>query len=70
MARTNASTILKENNAKVSTHEFTYKLARSLCLPNVQCLYNSSNGIGVNQIMKIKRVLSIEKEVLPLENKE
>ena len=36
MARTNANTILKENNVKMSTHEFTYQLARALCLPSVQ----------------------------------
>ena len=70
MARTNANTILKENNVKMSTHEFTYQLARALCLPSVQHQYDSSNGIRVNQMMKIKRVLSINKEVCPIENKE
>ena len=69
-ARTNANTILKENNVKMSTHEFTYQLARALCLPSVQRRYDSSNGIRVNQMMKIKRVLSINKEVRPIENKE
>ena len=68
--RTNANTILKENNVKMSTHEFTYQLARALCLPSVQRRYDSSNGIRVNQMMKIKRVLSINKEVRPIENKE
>ena len=69
-ARTNAITILKENNVKMSTHEFTYQLARALCLPSVQCQYDSSNGIQVNQMMKIKQVLSINKEVYPIKNKE
>ena len=68
--RTNANTILKENNVKMSNHEFTYQLARGLCLPSVQHRYDSSNGIRVNQTMKIKRVLSINKEVRPIENKE
>ena len=35
-ARTNANRILKENNLKMSTHEFTYQLARALYLPSVQ----------------------------------
>ena len=69
-ARTNANTILKESNVKMSTREFTYQLARALCLPSVQLLYDSSNGIRVKQMMKIKRVLSINKEVCPIENKE
>ena len=69
-ARTNANTILKENNVKMSTHEFTYQLARALCLPSVQRRYDSSNGIRINQMMKIKRVLLINKEVRPIENKE
>ena len=68
--RTYANTILKENNLKMSTHEFTYQLARALCLPSVQHRYDSSNGIRVNQTMKIKQVLSINKEVRPIENKE
>ena len=70
MARTSANTILKENNVKMSTRKFTYQLARALCLPSVQRRYDSSNGIRVNQMMKIKRVLSINKEVRPIENKE
>ena len=43
--RTNANNILKENNVKMSTHEFTYQLARALCLPSVQRRYDSSNGM-------------------------
>ena len=35
-ARTNANITLKENNVKMSTHEFTYQLVRALCLPSVQ----------------------------------
>ena len=35
-ARTNANTILKENNMKMSTHQLIYELARALCLPSVQ----------------------------------
>ena len=66
-ARANANTILIESNVKMSTHEFTYQLARTLCLPSIQSLYDSSNGIRVKQI---KRVLSINKEVHPIENKE
>ena len=69
-ARTNAKTILKESNVKMSTQEFTYQLARALCLPSVQHRFDSSNGIRVNQMMKIKWVLSINKEVRPMENKE
>ena len=69
-ARTNANTILEEHNVKMSTHEFTYQLARALCLPSVQHRFDSSNGIRVNQMMKIKRVLSINKEVRSIENKE
>ena len=57
-------------NVKISTHEFTYQLARALCLPSVQHRFDSSNGIRVNQMMKIKRVLSINKEVRSIENKE
>ena len=48
MARTNANTLLKENILKMSTYEFTYQLARALCLPSVQRRYDSSNGIRVN----------------------
>ena len=50
--RTNANTILKESDVKMSTQEFTYQLARSLCLPSVQHRFDSSNGIRVNQMMK------------------
>ena len=35
-ARRNANTIWKENNVKMSTHQFIYELARALCLPIVQ----------------------------------
>ena len=69
-ARTNANTILKESNAKMSTHELTYQFARDLYLPSVQRRHDSSNGIRVDQIIKIKQVLSINKEVRPIENKE
>ena len=70
LARANPNTIFRENNIRMSTHEFTYQLATALCLPSVQCQYDLSNGIWVNQMMKIKRVLSINKEVGPIKNKE
>ena len=55
---------------KMSTHEVTYQPARALYLPSGQCRYDSSNGTQDNQMMKIKQVLSINKEVHPIENKE
>ena len=67
-ARTNANRILKENNLKMSTHEFTYQLARALYLPSVQRWYDSSNGIRVTQMIKIKQLLSINKKVHLIEN--
>ena len=45
MARANPNTIFRENNIRMSTHEFTYQLATALCLPSVQCQYDLSNGI-------------------------
>ena len=68
--RTNTNTIFKDNNVKISTQAFTYQLERTLCLPSVQRQYDLTNGIPVNQTMKIKWVLSITKEVHPIENKE
>ena len=62
-ARTNANTILADNKVKMSTHKFTYHLARALHRPSVQCQYNSTIGIRVNQMIKIKQYLSIKEEL-------
>ena len=59
-ARANANTILADNKIKMSTHEYTYQLARAFCLPSVQRRYDSAIGIRVNQMIKIKWVLSIK----------
>ena len=58
--RTNALTILRNNGITFISHEFTYQLARGLCLPSVQRRFDHWCALRVNQLQKIKRVLYIE----------
>ena len=48
--RTNANTILSHNNIKMTSLEFTYQLAKSLCIPNVHRWYNSIQPMVCEQI--------------------
>ena len=48
--RTNANTILSHNNIKMTSLEFIYQLAKSLCIPNVHRWYNSIQPMVCEQI--------------------
>ena len=59
-ARTNAKTILQDNNVKMSNFQFTYELGKALCLPLIKRRYESNNGLQIDVLQKMRRVLGIQ----------
>ena len=59
--RTNAKTILQESTAKLnmSNFEFTYALGKLLVLPQIERRYANPNGLQVDLMQYIRRVLGI-----------
>ena len=59
--RTNAKTILQESTAKlkISNFEFTYALGKLLVLPQIERRYASLNGLQIDLMQRIRRVLGI-----------
>ena len=60
--RTNAKTILGDNNIKVTDFEFTYELGKALVLPSIQQQSENPNGLQI-QILNIMRCVLIIQEV-------
>ena len=61
--RTNAKTILQDNDKPLSNFEFTYSIRKGLVLPVIQRRYASSNGLQIAVVHKMHRLLGI-KEVM------
>ena len=59
--RTNAKTILQESIAKlkISNFEFTYAFGKLLVLPQIERRYASLNGLQIDLMQRIRRVLGI-----------
>ena len=59
--RTNAKTILQESTAKLnmSNFEFTYALGKLLVLPQIERRYANPNGLQIDLMQCIRRVLGI-----------
>ena len=59
--RTNTKTILQESTAKLkmSNFEFTYALSNILVLPQIERRYANQNGIQIDLMQRIQRVLGI-----------
>ena len=59
--RTNAKTILSElqSPVKLSSFEFTYRLGKMLVLPNIDRRYSNSNGLTIDLVQSMRRVLGI-----------
>ena len=58
--RTNAKTILGDNNIKVTNFEFTYELGKTLVLPSIQRQFGNPNGLQIKILNKTRRVLNIQ----------
>ena len=58
--RTNAKTILTDNNVRLTNFELTYQLGKSLVLPNIHRRYDNPNGLQISIINRIRRVLNIK----------
>lgn len=59
--RTYARVLLEESNTpqKLTAFEFSYQLGKSLVLPNIQRHYENNNGLRIETIQKMRRVLGI-----------
>ena len=55
--RTNAKTIICDNDKNISNFEFTYQLGIALILPGIQRRYNNNNGLNISQLQKIREIL-------------
>ena len=58
--RTNAKTILRDNNIKVTNFEFRYKLGKALVLPSIQWWFENPNDLQIKILNKMRRVLNIQ----------
>ena len=58
--RTNAKTILGDNNIKVTSFEFTYELGKALALPSIQRGLENPNGLQIKTFNKMRHVLNIQ----------
>ena len=57
--RTNAKTIICDNDINISNFEFTYQLGRALILPGIQRRYNNNNGLNIPRLQKIQELLHL-----------
>ena len=58
--QTNAKTIFRDNNVKVTNSEFTYELEKALVLPSLQWQFKNPNGLQIKILNKMRRVLNIQ----------
>ena len=58
--RTNTKTILQDNDKPLSNFEFTYAIGKGLVLPAIQRRYANSNGLQIEGVNKMRRVLGIK----------
>ena len=61
IVRTNTKTILQEtvSQSKMSNFDFTYMLGKMLVLPYIERRYASSNGLPLQLVNKMQRVLKV-----------
>ena len=57
--RTNAKTILGDNNIQVTNFEFTYGLVQALVLPSIQRRFEIPNSFQIKILNKIRHVLNM-----------
>ena len=58
--RTNAKTIVGDNDIQVTNFEFRYELSKALVLPSIQRRFKNQNSLQIKILHKMRHVLNIQ----------